>query len=266
MLDRWFSVIKLPLTWRQFHQLPRNPAYKYEYLNSVAWLSPRPKFYGARLTLRPPADRPPPEIEVHHKAIRIRRLEDRDWPRLSRPFAGSFHQVQPFASLGDRRRLEAARACLKYTRDGHDGPLIRPSCHVAVSEKDGRPIGAILVTLVPPGDLDDLWSLQWESPPPPDGIEQRLGHAHLTWIFVNHWYAGYGIGTALLAHASNGLLELGYNELISTFLLGNDSSLLWHWRNGFELLPYCGSKRRFHERMRALEAEGNGQTGTQLAP
>ncbi len=31
MLDHWFSVIKLPLSWRQFHRLPENPAYKYEY-------------------------------------------------------------------------------------------------------------------------------------------------------------------------------------------------------------------------------------------
>ena len=46
MLDRWFSVIKLPMSWRQFHQLPRNPAYKYEYLEEAAWLSPRPKFYS----------------------------------------------------------------------------------------------------------------------------------------------------------------------------------------------------------------------------
>ena len=53
MLDRWFSVIKLPLSWRQFHQLPRNPAYKYEYLDKTAWLSPRPKFYNARLAFSP---------------------------------------------------------------------------------------------------------------------------------------------------------------------------------------------------------------------
>ena len=43
MLDRWFSVIKLPLSWRQFHRLPQNPAYKYEYFHKAAWLSPRPK-------------------------------------------------------------------------------------------------------------------------------------------------------------------------------------------------------------------------------
>jgi GNAT superfamily N-acetyltransferase len=259
MIDRWFSVIKLPLSWGQFHRLPRNPAYKYEYLDEAAWLSPRPKFYSARLALRPSADGRPSEVEVHRATTRFRRLEDRDWPRLSRVFAGSFHRVQPFASLGDRRRLEAARACLKDTRDGHDGPIIRPACHVAVDAKDGHPVGAILVTLVPPVDLEDFWSLQWKTPPPADCIEERLGHAHLTWIFVNHGFAGHGIGSALLAHASNHLIELGYTELISSFILGNESSMLWHWRNGFELLPYGGSKRRFRDIMRAQEKEPEGE-------
>jgi hypothetical protein len=254
MLERWFSIIKLPMSWKQFHQLPRNPAYKYEYSGKTAWLSPRPKFYNARLRLRPAVDGPPPEIDVDREAIRFRRLEDRDWPRLSRLFAGSFHRVQPFASLGDRRRLGAARACLKSTREGRDGPIIGPACHVAVSGKDGDPIGAILVTLVPPVDLEDFWSLQWKTPPPPDCIERRLGHAHLTWIFVNHWFAGHGIGSALLALASECLIELGYTELISSFILGNESSMLWHWRNGFDLLPYCGSRRRFREMIRAQEA------------
>ena len=201
MLDRWFSVIRLPLSWRQFHQLPRNPAYKYEYLEKAAWLSPRPKYYSARLKLPASGDSPARPDELP-EAVGFRRLEDRDWPRLSRPFAASFHRVQPFASLGERRRLEAARDCLKSTRDGRDGPIIRPACHVAFDDKGRRPVGAILVTLVPPVDLDDLWGLQWKTPPPPDCIEQRLGHAHLTWIFVGPRLAGSGIGSALLTHAS----------------------------------------------------------------
>jgi hypothetical protein len=255
MLERWFSVIKLPLSWRQFHRLPRNPAYKYEYLEKAAWLSPRPKFYSARLELRRSVDGPLRGIEVQSEGIRFRHLEDRDWPRLSRLFAGSFHHVQPFESLGDRRRLEAARDCLKDTRDGHDGPIIHPACYVAYDEKDGHPVGANLVTLVPPVDLEDFWTFRWKTPPPPDCIERRLGHAHLTWIFVSHWFAGYGIGSALLAHASASLIELGYTELVSSFLLGNESSMLWHWRSGFQLLPYSGSKRRFRAMMREKEAE-----------
>ncbi len=255
MLDRWFSVIKLPLSWRQFHQLPRNPAYKYEYWEKTAWLSPRPKFYSARRPLQASAGDPPPEIDVHGGAIRFRRLEDRDWPRLSRLFAWSFDRVQPFGSLSDRRRLEAARACLADTREGHDGPMIRPACYVAVGETDPNPAGAILLTLVPPVDLEDFWSLKWKTPPPLHAIGQRLGHAHITWIFVHPLFAGYGIGSALLGHACRNLLEMGYTQVISSFILGNESSMLWHWRNGFELLPDCGSKRRFRELMRAQEAE-----------
>jgi hypothetical protein len=259
MLDRWFSVIRMPMSWRRFHRLPRNPAYKYEYLERAAWLSPRPKFYTARLALGPRGDAPAQALEIP-EVVAFRPLADRDWPRLSRVFAGSFERVQPFASLGDRRRLEAARACLKHTREGRDGPIIGPACHVAVDPKDGDPVGAVLVTLVPPVDLDEFWSLQWKTPPPPDCVELRLGYAHLTWIFVGRAIAGSGVGTALLAEASRGLSELGYTELISSFILGNDSSMLWHWRNGFELLSYSGSRRRFRAMMRAKEAEEGAES------
>ena len=57
---------------------------------------------------------------------------------------------------------------------------------------------------------------------------------------------------SLLACAARGLIELGYTELLSSFILGNTSSMLWHWRNGFQLLPYSGSRRGFRDRMRAL--------------
>jgi hypothetical protein len=252
MLDDWFSTIRLPLSWRQFHRLPQNPAYKYEYLSKAAWLSPRPKIYHARLELRPLQQDLPLEVDARG-AVRFRRLEERDWGRLSRLFAASFDRVQPFASLGARRRLDAARACLRQTRHGGDGPIIAPACHVAVSARRNRPVGAILVTLVPPVDLDDIWSLKWKSQPPPDCVNQRLGHAHLTWIFVGPWQSGHGVGTALLAMASHSLTELGYSQLVSSFILGNTSSMLWHWRNGFELLAYAGSIREFRARAKSSQ-------------
>jgi L-amino acid N-acyltransferase YncA len=59
------------------------------------------------------------------------------------------------------------------------------------------------------------------------------------------------MGTALLAAATRELLRLGYTELLSTFMLGNDSSMLWHWRNGFRLLAYPGSVRRIRQKLRA---------------
>ena len=33
MIHDWFSAMELPLTWKQFCQLPQNPAYKYEYFH-----------------------------------------------------------------------------------------------------------------------------------------------------------------------------------------------------------------------------------------
>ena len=127
---------------------------------------------------------------------------ERDWPRLSRLFAGAFHRVQPFASLSDRRRLEAARACLKFTREGRRRADDRNRLSRRLRQERRLSLGAILVTLIPMIDLNDSRSLRWKSPPPPDCIERRLGRPHLTWIFVGPGSAGHGIGSALLAHAS----------------------------------------------------------------
>ena len=46
MIDDWFSAIELPITWQQFWQLPQNPAYKYEYFDGHAWLSPMGRGHG----------------------------------------------------------------------------------------------------------------------------------------------------------------------------------------------------------------------------
>ena len=55
----------------------------------------------------------------------------------------------------------------------------------------------------------------------------------------------------LLRVESNWLDPAGYKELASTFLLGNESSTLWHWRMGFRLLAYPGSMRLIREQARA---------------
>ena len=80
MCDQWMPTIKLPLTRDQFRQLPRNPAYKYEYLSEQTYLSPRPRHYHALLDLRPmPAPVDPP----------VRPLRAQDWDDLLPIFAGA---------------------------------------------------------------------------------------------------------------------------------------------------------------------------------
>ena len=251
MIDRWFSEIELAISFDQFEKLPTNPAYKYEYIDGKAWLSPRPKECHALLDL-PSWKSDPIGSAVMEESIRIRALESADWESLATLFAGAFQRVQPFASLSDADRLEAARDCLRFTCDGGDGPVIEPACFVAVDQEDNRLRGAILLTLMPDVDLSDSLDLRWRVPPPPDWAEQRIGRPHLTWIFVGHWSGEQGLGSSLLAATVGALRHLGYQTLASTFLLGNDASVLWHWRNGFQLVGRPHSLRKLREQSSSL--------------
>jgi L-amino acid N-acyltransferase YncA len=61
-------------------------------------------------------------------------------------------------------------------------------------------------------------------------------------------HAHQGIGTTLLAASVRELLAMRYTQLASTFLLGNESSMLWHWRHGFQLQPFPGPHHRIRQR------------------
>jgi len=248
MCDEWMPTLKLSISHDEWRQLPRNAAYKYEYLNGRAWLTPRPKFYHALLELPPLAGRP---LEGRGGEVAIRPLRDDDWERLVPVFAASFDRQQPYSGLDREERLVAARRSLEYTRDRGDGPLIRAASFTAHDAAHGGLAGAIVVTLLPDADPTEWGAFHWPEPPPPDCVERRAGRPHLTWVFVVPTRAGEGVGTALLDAAVRGLLGLGFTQLASTFLAGNDSSMLWHWRNGFRLLPYPGSKRTTRERWSA---------------
>lgn len=237
MCDEWMPPLAFPVTLEQFHQLPRNPAYKYEYLGGQAHLTPRPKHYHALLHLGP--------IEAP-EVLPVRPLQPSDWERMDVVFAAAFRSTQPFGSLPDATRLQAARQCLERSRTGGDGPLVEQACFVATDE--GLLRGAILITLLPGGDPCDWDSYAWREPPPADAVARRLGRPHITWVFVSPMETGEGVGTSLLASAVRALLDLGYAEMATTFLAGNDSSLLWHWRNGFRLLAHPGSKRDMKQR------------------
>jgi hypothetical protein len=95
----WYPVIELPISWDQFWQLPRNPAYKYEYFDGKAWLSPRPKAQHVLLKLRS-VRRSIAAVKTHEK-VAIRRLADKDWRLLPRLFAAAFQLVQPYSSLNE---------------------------------------------------------------------------------------------------------------------------------------------------------------------
>jgi GNAT superfamily N-acetyltransferase len=242
MSDAWMPTIELRMTVAEFRRLPRNAAYRYEYLEGKAYLSPRPKHYHALLDL---SELPAPTADVD-----IRLLPEEEILELVPLFAGAFAHIQPYGSLEGTMREEAARQALERARTGGDGPWVRPASFVARQGSDA--IGAILITLLPDTDPCSWDSYRWPEPPPSDCVERGLGRPHLTWVFVSPWEAGRGVGTALLATAGHALSRLGYRELLSTFMVGNDSSMLWHWRNGFRLLTHPGSLRRL-DRQRLSE-------------
>lgn len=223
-----YPVIELPLTIDQFHILPRNAAYKYEYLDGRAVLSPRPKTFTGVLDLN---SMPMPD------GFDVRPLPAVDIPFLVDLFYIANSHTQPYQSLDKLRAQAAAEDAIHQTATGGDGPVIEPACFRVYGDRHPDPVGAILITLVPPDILVEPFAGVWQEKPPPNAIEKRLGIPHLTWVFVSWWEARRGFGTALLAHAVNALLKMGFTQLATTFALDNAPSLLWHWRNGFRLLP-----------------------------
>src|SRR5687768_11196121 len=143
MCDQWMPYLKLPLTVEQFHQLPRNAAYKYEYFADAAHIAPRAKVYHALLDL---ASFTPESNNVAAEGLRLRRLHRSDVPALVPVFASAFADLQPFGSLDDETRKRAAEACLMKTCSHRDGPRVRCASFVAVHEE--KPVGAILITLM----------------------------------------------------------------------------------------------------------------------
>jgi GNAT superfamily N-acetyltransferase len=225
MCDEWMPTLRLRLQTDEFQQLPRHPAYRYEYLNGNAILSPWPRHLHALLDL---ACVPAP------RRTDVRPVEESDEPALVELFAQAFFRVQPFGALDETTLRQAADRCLQRTYTGGDGPWLNQASFVATAD-DGRPSGAALVTLVPGGDAWRPDAYRWYEPAPTDLWQSRSGQPHLTWIFVCPMQRGRRIGAALLRHVADALRQQGYTSLWTTFLVGNDVSMLWHWQQGFQL-------------------------------
>lgn len=227
-MHRHYPQIELPITIEQFHRLPRNSAYKFEYFGGRAVLTARPKTFSCvrdAIPFNPPEEYP------------VEPLAAADIPGLEDLFLFSVRRTQPFESLEDESARACARDCLARAVEGSDGPVVEAACFRAFEpgRVDG-PVGAAIVTLAHEDILTEPYAGEWKNPPA-DAVTRRLGCPHLTWIFVNPWLNRRGVGTALLAAVLRSVREMGYRHLASTFALDNGPSALWHWRNGFRLLP-----------------------------
>jgi len=243
MSDEWMPSLTLNLTREEFDMLPRHPAFKYELLEGRTYISPWPRYAHAQLRLR--SFRVDPG-DVGNAALRL--VQPSDLAELALTFRNAFGHLQPFGSLSDEVALQAAVKSLQHTFDGNDGPLAEPASFVAMH--GDKIVGAIFITILPGGEVCDWGSMHWHDRAPPDLWDIGAGQPHLTWIFVERFEQGDGVGTQLLQRAVRALKKRGYKTLWTTFMIGNDSSLRWHWRNGFDLLPNGLSKRNLRVRIR----------------
>lgn len=236
---RFFRRFDYRLPWETWERLPRIPGFKNEYWEGEAHLTPRPRTCDIYLEL---AKWQMPEISGSRpwgKAnVQMRRLHDEDWKNIPDLFFGSTAGDLPLCLWNRHAAQRGARAIMEWTRLGRDGDLLRDSCFVAVAQEKnesantGEICGAAIVTLSPTKRLTSPPD-KWAIPHPERKKEQVL--PHLTWIFVDQWMNRRGIGTKLLEAVIESLSARGFRCLASTCLLENTPSLLWHWRNRFQL-------------------------------
>lgn len=224
MIDDWFSSVELPIAFSEFVRLPRHPAYKYEYFGGRAVLTPRPSTRYAIVELDVLASESSPPTLLD--GVVVHPLRTTGWAHLPELLVAAFRDVPPFGGLNEEAQLTAAREGLDHTMAGGDGRLLDEACFVAVDTSE-QPEGAIVVTL---------------RAPPVTAADQAV-RPHLTWVMVSPWRFRQGLGSAMLRCAGTALRRLGYRELASTFLGGNERSAMWHWRNGFRLQPDPWSRR-----------------------
>ncbi len=139
---------------------------------------------------------------------------------------------------------------LDNTWQGNDGPWIRQASFTAVDKTKKMLLGGITITLVPGGNPAESACYRWVESPGNRWNKSHSGQPHLTWIFVSPMWKGVGLGSALIAHGGDRPGKLGFTSLWTTFLLGNDASMLWHWRNGFMLAPFPMSRRTLRRGIR----------------
>ena len=217
MLDDFARTLEFTVPREVWERMPRHPAYKYELMRGETWISTRHRSHGCRLALASfvPAD-------AIDNDVSIRPIADDDWLTLAKPLAAAARTIPPLDMLLDDERLGATEL-LAHARDGGEGPLVPGASFVAI-DRDGGPIGAAVVSLVRP------WR---EAIDRPDVATEP----NLTWIFVTPWQHRRGVGTSLLASVVAALRVAGHATLCSGFTPGNDTSMRFHWRNGFALEP-----------------------------
>ena len=211
MLEQCFPPFELGMSWEEFQKLPRHSCYRYSYQNGIAKVTPNLRSYHCRLDLT--------KLENKAPADEIVPLQEEHWPLLPALL------VAGLSHLGMVPPQESSIAeHLQQIQD--EESLISETCFAIHQEDSQNLAGAILITRCPVGDLETF------------DLNKLVPQPHLTWIVIHPSCQRHGLGRQLLTASTHALQALEFQELLSTFLLGNDRATLWHWKMGFELLSH----------------------------
>jgi len=230
-MHNWFLPIQIPLSWESFQKLPRHPAYRYEFRNEEVCLTGRPILKNCRIG----TDTGTASSSLPH-GIELLPLTSWSSSELANLFQQAFQNSAPFASLSADDRVRATDEHFLNVLRGRSWPVDWRASRGIRQPGSLDPVGASLVTRVPSADWSDFTDPAWQTQPPENAAESGWGLPHLTWLFIPPQAQRQGFATILLNHARTFLHTQGDQELYSTILVGDHSSLLWHWKQGFQLI------------------------------
>jgi hypothetical protein len=102
-VEHWSKNLRLEIPIEQFHRLPHNVDYRFEYIDGTAQIRPRPHVSDAFLTIPDPSNQPAGTVE---EETSIRPLAEVDWELLPSLFPGCARLSRLHAQ---RRRWPARR-------------------------------------------------------------------------------------------------------------------------------------------------------------
>lgn len=218
-IDDYATPLKMPMTIDGFSRFPALAGYKAELKGGNVEFTYQPRLSMARLRIA--------RREVRGlDGVAVGRLDVRGMQEpLAKLFMSAMSHVPPLDTMAPTTRRHAADAELKHIVNSGEGELFPAACFGAFDAKSNKPVGAAIVTRL------SLTADEWpEEPLPPTLLS-------LTWLFVAPDRQRGAIGTALLDHVVNALAEQNHEWLVSHIPQDNVPVVMFHWRNGFELVP-----------------------------
>ena len=188
----------IPMTIDEFHLMPHDLGWKYEYWEGQAHISPG----WINVVKTTVSVKPHPVVAP----CEIRPLTEEDLPKFIPAYVAGFRDAIDYC---DYSLAYVKRAASRHMQDFFAGNRGNPLPASQVAIRRGHIVGAALI------------------------VERKDQRCLLDLLFVRPSRQRQGLATALVATALNGLYKEGREGLTSRFLLGNAASRAWHHRFGF---------------------------------